>query len=94
VDEAVDQGAGREPTFLASGFAFPDALAAVPAARALGGTLLLVDPAGLDPNSPMADELREHAAEIDTVVVAGGTSAVNTDVDDQVQDVITAPGES
>lgn len=59
--------------YVASGRAFPDSLAAVPAAVSDGGALLLVEPDGVPPVT--ADALADLAPS--AVVVVGGTEAVD-----------------
>lgn len=87
-DEAVRQGASVSPTFLASGRNFPDALASAPVAHATGGVLLLVDPASLDASTATRDWLVEHAADIATVRVAGGSEAIADQVLTQIEQVL------
>ena len=82
--EAIALGAADADVVLASGRTFPDALAAAPAARALGGVLLLVDPASLDASSATAGFLDERSEEVDLAVIAGGTAAVGDDVLEEV----------
>ncbi len=81
--EAFSQGADPEPVVLASGVAFPDALTASPLAAQLDGVLLLVDPSDLGSSGPTAALLESRAAEISTVIVAGGVEAVSQRVADQ-----------
>lgn len=76
-DAAVGAGAGREPTFLASGAGFADGLAAAPAAHALNGTLLLAAPQALDDSPATVDYLNHHADQIDTLVIVGGPRALS-----------------
>ncbi len=95
VDEAVRQGAAREPMLLASAADFPDALAAVAAAHALGGTLLLVHPETVAGSPVIRDYVRQHAEEIDTALVVGGPNAVGEAVADEVQRLLAdAPREA
>lgn len=72
-----------EPSILASGVNFPDALAPGPVAHQLGGSLLLVDPLELASSAATADLLDANADEIDTLVIAGGVQAVSQAVEDQ-----------
>jgi len=88
LDEAIAQGADPEPVLLASGADFPDALAAAPLARTLGGVLVLVDPRDLTMSSPTRDFLTGRRGEISTILVAGGTTAVSPQVVLQVRDAI------
>lgn len=84
VTEALAQGADADPAFLASGTNFPDALTAVPAAHALGGITLLVDPSALKNSAATVDLLTEQLASLRTVYVAGGVEAISDRVLDQV----------
>ncbi len=87
-DEAVANGADREPTLLVSGQVFADALVAGPAATHLGGILLLVDPDDLSHSAATRDHLIEHADEIATAILVGGPLAISEAVRDQVLDAI------
>lgn len=83
-DEAVANGADREPTLLVSGAVFADALVAGPAATHLGGTLVLVDPDDLSNSTATEDYLTAHADEIDTAILVGGPLAIAEAVRDQI----------
>ena len=83
--EAVRQGAQHSPVVLASGESFADALAAGPAAAALGGVLLLVDPVDLERSTATHDLLREHRQVIELVLLAGGPAAIADSVVEQVR---------
>ncbi len=72
--------------FLATGAAFPDALAGVPAAAAAGAPVLLVAPDALP--DPTAAELRRLSPS--RTVLLGGSSAVEPGVEDAVRDVVGA----
>jgi extracellular elastinolytic metalloproteinase len=76
-EEARSLGAPAGVAVLASGLAFPDALAAGPAAARLGGVLLLVDPADLARSGATRAWLQANARTVQRIVVAGGTSAVS-----------------
>lgn len=67
---------GAEVAYVASGRAFPDSLAAVPAAVAGNGALLLVEP---DSVPPVTADALEALAPSETVLV-GGTEAVDDEV--------------
>jgi putative cell wall-binding protein len=71
-----DSGAGAPIVFLASGAAFPDALAAGPAAAVSGGPLLLTTATRL-PSSVAAEIKRLHPQKI---VIVGGVGAVSAAV--------------
>ena len=68
-------GVGGPTAYLATGAAFPDALAAGPAAGLAGSPLLLTNPTVL-PGSTSA-YLRTNAAAIDEIVAIGGPSAIS-----------------
>lgn len=76
-EAAIAAGANVETVWLATGRAFPDALAAGPAVAASGGVLLLLegDPVTLHP-AP-GDFLRTHTEGIRQLVVLGGLQAVD-----------------
>ena len=76
------------PTWLASGVNFPDALSAGVGAFFDGGVLLLVDPTSLANSPAVADHLDDNAQAIDRVVIAGGSAAVSPQVAQQVLDAI------
>jgi putative cell wall-binding protein len=78
VEEARRQGADVDPTVLASGDVFTDALVAGPVAHRRGGVMLLVAPESLEDSPATGSFLEANAAEIDDVVVAG------TDISDDV----------
>lgn len=67
---------GATNVYLATGAAFPDALAGAALAAVVGGPLLLTDPKTLPPETA-AELARLHPS---AVVVLGGTSAVSDDV--------------
>jgi len=73
-DAAAAAGADPADIVVASGRAFPDALAAGPLAAARGGVLLLTEPAAVPPAT--ADALRARAAGLTWLRVAGGPAAV------------------
>lgn len=89
VEEARQQGADVEPTVLASGQLFADALVAGPAAHRLGGVMLLVHPDDLDASPATRDFLGTNASAIDTALLVGGTATIAERVADQVQELIT-----
>lgn len=76
-------GAGVPAVYVANAINFPDALAAAPAAVALGGPLLLVLPYGV-PDSIMTElkRLKPH-----TIYIAGGLNSVGSDATAQLQTV-------
>jgi len=92
-EEAIRQGAGINPTFLASGEIFQDALVAAPAAQRLGGVMVLVHPDDINQSTATRDFLANNAQEIDTVLITGNTDTVSDNVLGQVQTLI-ADGQS
>jgi putative cell wall-binding protein len=83
--EALAQGAGLGTVVLATGQSFADPLTAAPAARQLGGVMLLVDPADLDASDATRTLLEENRAAIETVLVTGGPATIADDVVEQVR---------
>lgn len=81
---ASRHGMDRQPSLLASGEDFPDALGAGPAAVAAGGQLLLVHPRSVSRNGPVLDALSDSAKRIDRAVIAGGSSAVDPAIEPPV----------
>jgi putative cell wall-binding protein len=77
---AVDAGLAAPRVWAATGHAFPDALAAGPAAARLGAPLVLVDGrragGAPEPEAWLADETRR----IEEGIVVGGVAAVSEDV--------------
>ena len=73
----IDAGLSLDGVWLATGRGFPDGLVAGAAAGHAGVPLVLID--GQDPSgSPeTAALLREHAGELGTIHVAGGTAAIS-----------------
>ncbi len=81
---AVSQRAfpsGASTVFVASGRTFPDALAAGPAAGALGGALLLTEPGSL----PTVVRNEIDRLNPDTIYLVGGTGAVSTAVENALK---------
>lgn len=74
--------------YLAAGDAFPDALAAAPAATAADDALLLTEPEGLP--DPTITELER--AEVEEVTLAGGTAAIDDAVAQEVRATLDLPG--
>ncbi len=86
VEEARRQGADADPLLLASGEIFADALVAAPAARRLGGSLLLVHPEDLDSSAATGQFLEDNRDRLDRVLVVGGSDTVADRVVDQVEE--------
>jgi hypothetical protein len=84
-EEGVDEGMRLSFIWLATGRAFPDALAAGPAAAAGGDTLVLVDPVDLE-SSPETGSLTGPVTR--RVYILGGTAAVSSRVEEQVRERI------
>lgn len=74
--QAVREGLTSGEIWLATGHAFPDALAAGPAAASLGAPLLLID--GREPGgAPEPDAwLRANRDDLDQATIVGGASAI------------------
>lgn len=87
----LEAGLGTGQVFLASGGAFPDALAAGPLAALFGATLLLVPGDDLAAAPAVSDFLAANAEATATVTVLGGTDAVSEQVAGQVDALY--PGE-
>ncbi len=77
-----------QPALVANGFRFPDALAAGPAAHALAGGLLLVDPEDATRSPATLAVLEADREVVDTVLVVGGEQAIAPRVDGQLADAI------
>lgn len=73
---------------IASEGTYADALAGVPQLAALGGGLLLTDPATL--SGPIADELGQRSTDLREVLLYGGTGAISAAVEDQVTAALTS----
>lgn len=95
-EQAQANGAGIQPAVLANAYNYPDALAAVPAAHAMGGVLVTVDPAGADAelNQQVLDFLAEDADALDTVFIAGGPIAIDRSLDAAALAAITTDAEA
>lgn len=76
---------GVPVVYIASGFDFPDALIAGPAAAHLGGPVLLVN--SVTPTATKDELKRLQPAEI---VIIGGTGAVATSVEDELKKLVTS----
>jgi hypothetical protein len=72
--------------WIATGRAFPDALAAGPAVARLGHSLLLVDGADLDGSPATRDVLA--GAPVQRVRLLGGSAAISPRVERQVRDLL------
>ena len=81
--KAVAAGADGDHVLLATGRSWPDALAAGPAAGALGAVLLLVDGADIT-GSPAAAAWLDGRPALRQVVLVGGTTSVSTAVETTV----------
>lgn len=88
VEEARRQGADADPLLLASGEIFADALVAGPAARRLGGSLLLVHPENLDSSAATGQFLEDNRDALDRVLVVGGSDTIADRVVDQVEEAL------
>ena len=83
-DRTLAAGGSAVQPFIATGRSFPDALAAGPAAAALGSVLLLVDGADLSGSPDSRAWLTEQLPTMTKVVVVGGAASVSGAVETQV----------
>ena len=83
-DLARQAGAEVDPTWVASGTDFPDALTAGVAAWRDGAALTLVSGVDLDHSPATRTFLEGNAAAIDRLVIVGGTSAISDAVEAQM----------
>jgi len=93
-DDAIVAGADPALVTVATGLAFPDALAAAAATVARGGVMLLLDGGDLDRSIATRAWLRDHRGEVDDLLIAGGPSTVSPATVAQVvreTDGFTAP---
>lgn len=82
--------AGSRPVvIIANGRNYPDALAAGPAAAALGGPLLLVSPTEI-PAVVRGELARLQPSQI---IIAGGTASVSAAVEAQLRSYVTSPND-
>jgi uncharacterized repeat protein (TIGR01451 family) len=88
VEASLDHGAGVEPTLLASGVDFSDALISGPAAHRLGGVVTITDPQTLDNSAATRTYFERYADDIDTVIIVGGERAVSATVAREVAEII------
>jgi hypothetical protein len=86
----IEAGQSLEQTWLARSNDFADALSAGPAVAATGGTLLLVDPAGLEDSLESGDFITEQACDIELARIVGGTAAISVDLFDEVAALLAA----
>ncbi|HUH07498.1 MAG TPA: PQQ-dependent sugar dehydrogenase [Egibacteraceae bacterium] len=88
-EEAIAHGAQRSIALLATADAFPDGLAAGPAAHAQGGVLLLTAPAALPDAPHVIAWLADWRGEIDVLQIIGGPAAVSAEVSEQAQSLFS-----
>lgn len=79
----------RPVVFIANGLNYPDALAAGPAAAALGGPLLLVTPTA----APAVVQAELDRLDPSSIVIVGGEGSVSTQVETLLQSFVDAPGD-
>ena len=91
-DAAVAAGITASTVWVATGRDFPDALVAGAAAGGDAAVLVLVDGLGLAGSPETRDWIRDHAGDIDTVRIAGGTVAVGAGVVDELATLLDARG--
>ncbi|HWB72504.1 MAG TPA: choice-of-anchor P family protein, partial [Egibacteraceae bacterium] len=88
VEETRRQGADVEPTLVASGLNFPDALVAGVAAHRLRGVLVLAHPDSITASPATEAFLNTNREEIDTAIIVGGTVAISQNVQNQILELI------
>jgi putative cell wall-binding protein len=74
---------------IANGRNYPDALAAGPAAAALGGPLLLVSPTAI----PAVVQSELARLQPSRIIIAGGTGSVSAAVEAQLRSYVSSPGD-
>ena len=87
---ATRAGASLDVLLLASGERFPDALAGVPAAAAMGGLVLIVPPDGLEDSSSGAGFLRASAAVADRAALVGGAAVLPEELRSSIAPLLIA----
>jgi hypothetical protein len=87
----AEADASRSILWLATGAAWPDALAVGPAAAATGAPLLLVHPGDLDRSAPSRAVIEAQREDLRDVRAAGGASAIAQRVLDQVVAILARP---
>jgi putative cell wall-binding protein len=75
-------------SLLDTGTAFPDALSTGPLAARLGGVALLVDGSGARHDAATRALLHEHASEVQSPVIVGGSAAVTSAADRAIQEAL------
>ena len=90
-DASVAAGIGLADLWIATGTAFPDALAAGAAAAFTDGVLMLVN--GQNPDDALAsyDFLAAHADDVGVLHIVGGTSAISTEVQAKIDATLRRP---
>lgn len=94
-DAAVAAGMSPAGRWLATGQAFPDALAAGPAVAAAAETLLLVPGGDVAAAPAVADRLGAYRAELRRIVLLGGPAAITGEAGEQLDGLLggfEAPG--
>lgn len=86
----LDDGHGVANTWLARADDFADALSAGPSVAATGGSLVLVSREGLTESLESGDFVTEHACDIRTGRIVGGTAALSQVLMDEVVDLVEA----
>ncbi|MDQ3973263.1 MAG: cell wall-binding repeat-containing protein, partial [Actinomycetota bacterium] len=87
-DAAVAAGMSPQPTYVASGENFPDALVTGPAAAKRQGVLVLVHPSDLDNSPPTRQYLEQFETQIQDVFLLGGPGAISDAVEQQIQAIL------
>lgn len=87
-EAAVAAGASPAGRWLATGYDFPDALAAGPAVAAAGETLLLAPGEDLAASEALAGRLQAYRGELRRITLLGGTAAISEEADEQLAAIL------
>ncbi len=86
---AIDQGMSWSKTLIATGANYPDALAGGALAAKLAGPMLLVHPTDLDKSPATKSILVAKRASINYIYLLGGTGAVSTVVQEEIDEAVS-----
>lgn len=88
--EAEAQAAGLDGQWLwlATGWNWPDALAAGPTVAAFGDALVLVDGRDLDGSPPSGELLADRADTLNRLYLLGGTDAISAEVEARIRGIV------
>jgi putative cell wall-binding protein len=91
-EEAIARDIDPARTWVATGRAFPDGLAAGAAAGAAGGILVLVDGLDLDRSPATVSWIRTHADKFTALHLAGGEQAISAASAARLREIVGARG--